>query len=71
MLAVICATINVVGGFMVTDRMLEMFKPAKCGATGLLYNGKRAPLRAISQKLQGKQAIFEHKIDRECDLCLS
>ncbi len=29
MLAVICATINVVGGFMVTDRMLEMFKPAK------------------------------------------
>jgi NAD(P) transhydrogenase subunit alpha len=26
MLAVICATINVVGGFMVTDRMLEMFK---------------------------------------------
>ncbi|RME00877.1 MAG: NAD(P) transhydrogenase subunit alpha [Calditrichaeota bacterium] len=29
LLAVICATINVVGGFMVTDRMLEMFKPAK------------------------------------------
>ena len=29
MLAVICATINVVGGFWVTDRMLEMFKPAK------------------------------------------
>ena len=29
MLALICATINVVGGFMVTDRMLEMFKPAK------------------------------------------
>ncbi len=26
MLAVICATVNVVGGFMVTDRMLEMFK---------------------------------------------
>ncbi|MBU0761387.1 MAG: NAD(P) transhydrogenase subunit alpha [Candidatus Altiarchaeota archaeon] len=26
MLAVIFATINVVGGFMVTDRMLEMFK---------------------------------------------
>ncbi|RMG52489.1 MAG: NAD(P) transhydrogenase subunit alpha [Acidobacteria bacterium] len=30
-LAVICATINVVGGFLVTDRMLEMFKPAKKG----------------------------------------
>lgn len=29
MLAVICATINVVGGFMVTDRMLEMFKRSK------------------------------------------
>jgi NAD(P) transhydrogenase subunit alpha len=29
MLAVISATINVVGGFMVTDRMLEMFKKAK------------------------------------------
>jgi len=26
MIAVIVATINVVGGFMVTDRMLEMFK---------------------------------------------
>ncbi len=26
LLAVITATINVVGGFMVTDRMLEMFK---------------------------------------------
>ena len=28
-LAVTFATINVVGGFMVTDRMLEMFKPKK------------------------------------------
>ena len=28
-LAVVCATINVVGGFMVTDRMLEMFKKDK------------------------------------------
>jgi NAD(P) transhydrogenase subunit alpha len=26
LIAVICATINVVGGFMVTDRMLKMFK---------------------------------------------
>ncbi len=35
-LAVILATLNVVGGFVVTDRMLEMFKPrtprAKPGA---------------------------------------
>ncbi|GJQ57954.1 MAG: NAD(P) transhydrogenase subunit alpha [Candidatus Scalindua sp. AMX11] len=29
MLAVIFATINVVGGFLVTDRMLEMFKKGK------------------------------------------
>ncbi len=29
MIAVIFATINVVGGFMVTDRMLEMFKKEK------------------------------------------
>lgn len=29
MIAVILATINVVGGFMVTDRMLEMFKKEK------------------------------------------
>ena len=29
--AVILATINVVGGFMVTDRMLEMFKREKEG----------------------------------------
>ena len=28
-LAVTFATINVIGGFMVTDRMLEMFKPKK------------------------------------------
>src|SRR3989304_1487861 len=29
MIAVIFATINVVGGFLVTDRMLEMFKREK------------------------------------------
>ena len=29
LIAVIIATINVVGGFMVTDRMLEMFKKRK------------------------------------------
>ncbi len=27
LLAILLATINVVGGFVVTDRMLEMFKP--------------------------------------------
>ncbi len=29
--AVIMATINVVGGYLVTDRMLEMFKKKKAG----------------------------------------
>jgi NAD(P) transhydrogenase subunit alpha len=26
LIAVICATVNVVGGFLITDRMLKMFK---------------------------------------------
>jgi len=30
-LAVILGTLNVVGGFVVTDRMLEMFKSKKKG----------------------------------------
>ena len=29
--AIVLATINVVGGFVVTDRMLEMFKPKRGG----------------------------------------
>ena len=29
--AIILATINMIGGFVVTDRMLEMFKPKKKG----------------------------------------
>ncbi|MEN9710183.1 MAG: hypothetical protein RL441_175 [Actinomycetota bacterium] len=31
LLAIVLATINMVGGFVVTDRMLEMFKPRKGG----------------------------------------
>ncbi len=34
MVAVIFATINVVGGFLVTDRMLKMFKKEKTQKTG-------------------------------------
>lgn len=30
-LAVVCATINVVGGYLVTDRMLRMFKAKSTG----------------------------------------
>jgi len=37
LLAVILATVNVVGGFLVTDRMLEMFRKDKPGP------GKSAP----------------------------
>ena len=40
-LAVILATLNVVGGFVVTDRMLEMFKP----------RAKPAPKAATSEEV--------------------
>ncbi|MBI5838107.1 MAG: NAD(P) transhydrogenase subunit alpha [Candidatus Eisenbacteria bacterium] len=33
-LGVICGTVNVVGGFLVTDRMLQMFKKKPGGAEG-------------------------------------
>jgi NAD(P) transhydrogenase subunit alpha len=33
-IAVTAATINVVGGFLITDRMLKMFKKGKPGAAG-------------------------------------
>ena len=33
-LGVVCGTVNVVGGFMVTDRMLQMFKKKPTGAGG-------------------------------------
>src|SRR5207302_10894115 len=33
-IAVLLATLNVVGGFVVTDRMLEMFKARQPGAPG-------------------------------------
>ncbi len=32
LIAVVLATVNMVGGFVVTDRMLEMFKGKKAGA---------------------------------------
>ena len=33
LLAVVAATINVVGGFLVTDRMLEMFRSGRKGSS--------------------------------------
>ena len=32
--AVVLSTVNMVGGFVVTDRMLEMFKPRRAPAKG-------------------------------------
>ena len=32
LIAVICATVHVVGGFLITDRMLKMFKTSDKGA---------------------------------------
>lgn len=31
--AIVTATVNVVGGFLVTDRMLEMFRPGRKGSS--------------------------------------
>ena len=46
-IAIAFGTINVVGGFLVTDRMLEMFKGRRPSAAGesasRTSNGKRAP----------------------------
>lgn len=38
--AIILATINMVGGFVVTDRMLEMFKPKKSATQNISENGE-------------------------------
>jgi NAD(P) transhydrogenase subunit alpha len=39
--AVTCATINVVGGFMITDRMLKMFKKRTASAGDAAGKGDR------------------------------
>jgi NAD(P) transhydrogenase subunit alpha len=40
--AVVCATMNVVGGFLITDRMLGMFKGAEGGGRGAETKGEAA-----------------------------
>jgi len=45
-LAVLLATLNVVGGFVVTDRMLEMFRgksPDRPGAPGVTHTAAATP----------------------------
>jgi len=43
LIAIVLATINMVGGFVVTDRMLEMFKPKKAQSTKDSAADKSAP----------------------------
>jgi NAD(P) transhydrogenase subunit alpha len=43
-IAVASATVNVVGGFLITDRMLRMFRPAgRAGPQGPVTTGAAAP----------------------------
>jgi NAD/NADP transhydrogenase alpha subunit len=42
LIAIVLATINMVGGFVVTDRMLEMFKPKKAPKPQEPAAGERA-----------------------------
>ncbi|HVE71230.1 MAG TPA: NAD(P) transhydrogenase subunit alpha [Thermoanaerobaculia bacterium] len=41
--AVVCATMNVVGGFLITDRMLGMFQRAEGGGRKAAKNAEAAP----------------------------
>src|SRR5882762_554328 len=43
-IAVTCSSTNVVGGFLITDRMLKMFKTSKDQASGdrVIFTGRRA-----------------------------
>ena len=53
-IAVCAATTNVVGGFMITDRMLRMFKTKRAGAradsTGQLLGSERVATRGSVAK---------------------
>ena len=42
-IAIVFGTINIVGGFLVTDRMLEMFKGRKPGAKAAEQDGDGKP----------------------------
>lgn len=53
LLAVLMATVNLVGGFVVTDRMLEMFKGKGKGKPAIAADG--AP--AVSARSDGHAAV--------------
>src|SRR3990172_4477421 len=40
--AVVCSTVNVVGGFLITDRMLKMFKRREVPGAAIAPSGRRA-----------------------------
>jgi NAD(P) transhydrogenase subunit alpha len=42
-IAVGCAVANIVGGFLITDRMLSMFKRTKTAESGVLERGASRP----------------------------
>jgi H+-translocating NAD(P) transhydrogenase subunit alpha len=44
-IAVACAMANIVGGFLITDRMLSMFKRAKTAPAGDTENGAASPAK--------------------------
>ena len=41
-IAVVCSTVNVVGGFLITDRMLKMFKRREVPGAAIKPSGRRA-----------------------------
>ncbi|MHB8287792.1 MAG: NAD(P) transhydrogenase subunit alpha part 2 [Acidimicrobiales bacterium] len=51
MLAVVLATLNVVGGFVVTDRMLEMFKGKSPRSAGDATRPTGGPISADDSKV--------------------
>jgi NAD(P) transhydrogenase subunit alpha len=44
--AVVCATTNIVGGFLIVDRMLRMFQRTKGGAAVVEGDRRAEPRRA-------------------------
>src|ERR1700723_1253120 len=44
--AVACAMANIVGGFLITDRMLSMFKRTKTAAAGKMENGTSSAVKS-------------------------
>jgi H+-translocating NAD(P) transhydrogenase subunit alpha len=44
--AVACAMANIVGGFLITDRMLSMFKRTKTAPAGKMENGTSSAVKS-------------------------